>query len=282
MNNNILYISIDLDNESRHRLKYFCEEDVTEQFGDDAVYKCHHMTISHYSRLTPEILNWCQSNEGKVFNLYVDRIGFGDKAIAVGVDIDDVPCTQAYPHITVAVNSSTNGKPVDSNYITEFDDVYENIELKGKLTFHYKGEQDNTTLLESYVPKHINEWIDVDDNEDIQAYLKGYPGEDFDPSTVDKRTLMKWCLKNDFLFVYNFEGYPYYGLKIRCANCSDMQNDIAGDIAKCERIELSHDVDDLLFDREREFKNMYVAIFKICNIPNEKDYYVIYQKYRPY
>lgn len=278
MNNNILYISIDLDNESRRKLKYFCEEDVTERFGDNAVYKCHHMTISHCSRLTPEILDWCQENKGKEFTLYVDTIGFSEKAIAVGVDVDGVISTQAYPHITVAVNSAVNGKPVDSNYIKDFEDVYENVALKGKLTFHYKGETDNTTLLESY--SKINEWISVDDNEDIQDYLKGYPGEDFNPTTISKKTLFKWCLDNDFLFVYYYDDVFYTGWKIRCANCESMQLNIADDIAKCEYIEPSHDVDNLLFDREREFKNMYVAVFKICNIPDEIDYYVVYQDKR--
>lgn len=278
MNNNILYISIDLDNESRRRLKYFCEEDVAEHFGDDAVYKCHHMTISHCSRLTPEILTWCQENNGKEFTLYVDTIGFSEKAIAVGVDVDSVVSTQAYPHITVAVNSAVNGKPVDSNYIKDFEDVYENIVLKGKLTFHYKGERDNTTLLESC--SNINEWVSVDDNEDIQAYLNGYPGEDFNPEDIGSYELMQWCRKaGDFLYAYPFPiGFP--SLRLRAANSDSIVEDIVNDIDQCAYIEQTHEIDELLFNKEDEFRDMYVAVFKICGIPDEKDYYVVYQEER--
>ena len=274
-NNNILYISIDLDTKSRHKLKYFCEEDVIEQFSDDAVYKCHHMTISHYSRLTPDILDWCIKNKNKEFKFYVDNIGFSDKAIAVGIDIDGVPCTQAYPHITVAVNRATGGKPVDSNYIRDFEDVYENVELSGTVVFHYKGEKDNTTLNES-----LCEWYSLGSNDmsEEDAYLAGYPGSDFNPDNITSDDLAQWCSTcGDFLFAYNF---PIGGLRLRAANVSDIVNDIVNDIHNCGYIEVSHEIDHLILSREKDLYGMFTAVFKICDIPGEKDYYVVYQEER--
>ena len=273
--NNILYISIDLDTESRHKLKYFCEYDVQELFGQDAIYKCHHMTISHYSRLTPEVLEWCKQNDGKYFTLYVDKIGFSEKAISVAIDADDIPFTSAYPHITVAVNSANGGKPVDSNYIKNFEDVYENIELKGKLTFHYRGEQDNSTLNESLL-----EWYIYGDNEmsEEDAYLAGYPGSDFNPDNITSDDLAQWCSTcGDFLFAYNF---PIGGLRLRAANVSDIVNDIVNDIHNCGYIEVSHEIDHLILSREKDLYGMFTAVFKICDIPGEKDYYVVYQEER--
>ena len=280
---NILYVSIDLDNESRLKLKSLCEPIVQDAFGDDAIYKCHHMTISHYTKLDNETLLWCEDNIGKQFTLYVDSIGVSDKAVAVAVDVDGVVSKQAYPHITVAINPLTNGKPVDSNYITDFEDVYQNIELHGKLTFHYKGESDNTTLLESEIRKpiqqHINEsWVDNDDNPDIIDYLNDYKGTDFRPDDIDSYTLRQWVLSvGDFLYAYDF---PFGGLKLSAANTSSIVEDIANDIENCGYIEHTHEIDDLLLRREDEFRNMYVAVYKICDVPGSKDYYVVYQEER--
>jgi hypothetical protein len=281
--NNILYISIDLDNESRLKLKSFCEPTVQEYFGDDAIYKCHHMTISHFSKLDNETLFWCEENDGKEFTLYVDSIGVSDKAISVAVDIDGVISKQAYPHVTVAINPLTNGKPVDSNYITTFEDVYQNVELHGKLTFHYKGEKDNTTLFESELRKPIqtiiNEsWIDIDDNQDVQDYLNDYKGTDFIPEELYSYDLKNWVLNvGDFLYAYDF---PIGGLKLRVANTEDIINDIANDLDNCSYIKHTHEIDELLLRRESEFKDMYVAVYKVCDVPGSKDYFVVYQEER--
>lgn len=282
-NNNILYISIDLDNESRLKLKSFCEPTVQDVFGEGAIYKCHHMTISHYSKLDEETLLWCEENNGREFTLYVDSIGVSDKAIAVAVDVDGVISKQAYPHITVAINPLTNGKPVDSNYITDFEDVYQNIELHGKLEFHYKGERDNTTLLESEIRKpiqqHINEsWADGNDNPDIIDYLNDYQGTDFIPEELYSYDLRHWVLTTgDFLYAYDF---PIGGLKIRAANTEAIIEDIANDLEECGYIQHTHEIDELLLKREDEFKNMYVAVYKVCDVPGSKDYYVVYQQER--
>lgn len=275
MINNILYISIDLNDQSRRNLKYFCEKDVYEAFGDDAVYKCHHMTISHYSRLTPEILDWCQKHKGQEFTMYVDTIGFSDKAIAVGIDIEGVPCTQAFPHITVAINSGNNAKSSDSNYIEHFDVIWENVELKGKLTFHYSGEQDSTTLNESLL-----EWYSVLDNEmsEEDAYLAGYPGSDFNPEDMTADDLAQWCATcGDFIYAY---PSPIRGLCLRAANVQNIVDVIIKDLYDCSYIEVSHDIDNLIFAREKDMVGMYTAVFKVCGIPNEIDYYIVYQEER--
>jgi hypothetical protein len=282
-NNNILYISVDLDNESRLKLKSFCEPTVQDMFGEDAVYKCHHMTISTYKNLDDDILSWCEENEGNDFTLYVDSIGVSDKAVSVAIDVDGVMTKQAYPHITVAVNPLTGGRPVDSNYITNFEEVYHNIELHGKLVFHYKNENTNTTLIESEIRKSIQQlinesWVDGDNNPDIIDYLNDYQGTDFIPEELYSYDLRHWVLTSgDFLYAYDF---PIGGLKIRAANTVAIIEDIANDLEECGYIKHTHEIDELLLKRENEFKNMYVAVYKVCDVPGSKDYYVVYQQER--
>lgn len=282
-NNNILYISIDLDTESRLKLKSFCEPTVQDMFDEDAVYKCHHMTISTYKNLDDDILSWCEENEGNDFTLYVDSIGVSDKAVSVAIDVDGVMTKQAYPHITVAVNPLTGGRPVDSNYITNFEEVYHNIELHGKLVFHYKNENTNTTLIESEIRKPIQQlinesWVDGDNNPDIIDYLNDYQGTDFIPEELYSYDLRHWVLTSgDFLYAYDF---PIGGLKIRAANTVAIIEDIANDLEECGYIKHTHEIDELLLKRENEFKNMYVAVYKVCDVPGSKDYYVVYQQER--
>jgi hypothetical protein len=283
MNDKLLYISIDLDNESRLKLKSFCEPTVQDMFGEDAVYKCHHMTISTYKNLDDDILSWCEENEGNEFTLYVDSIGVSDKAVSVAIDVDGVMTKQAYPHITVAVNSLVGGRPVDSNYITNFEEVYHNIELHGKLVFHYKNENTNTTLIESEIRKPIQQlinesWVDDDNNPDIIDYLNDYQGTDFIPEELYSYDLRHWVLTaGDFLYAYDF---PIGGLKIRAANTEAIIEDIANDLEECGYIKHTHEIDELLLRREDEFKDMYVAVYKVCDVPGSKDYYVVYQQER--
>lgn len=272
---NILYISIDLDRESRLKLKSLAESCVNDNFGTDAVYKCHHCTIAFINRLDDATLEWCIDNRGETFTMTVDRIGVSDLACAVAVDFDQyVPCKQNYPHITVAVNPVAGGKPVDSNYITEFQDVYENIELSGVLTFHYRGEYDNTTLNESLIRKNLNSLIfeSAVDEDPIEAYLNDYEPKGI--PTLDSVELADWCQNvGAFLYIYNFGGW-----RIMNANLDDIVNDIVSDIHNCGYIERTHEADDYILSRPKEFDRFYVAVYKICDIPGEKDYYVVYQE----
>ena len=269
-----MYVSIDLDNDSRLKLKSFAEAYVNDAFGVYGTYICHHCTVAHISNLDNDTLEWCFDHEGEKFNMFVDRIGISDLACAVAVDFDDdVPCKQNYPHVTVAVNACKNGKPVDSNYITEFEDVYKNIELTGVLTFHYRGEHCDTILRESLIRKNLNPLVcESFDDDPLTAYLADYLPHGM--ADLDSVELADWCdTVGDFLYIYNFGGW-----RVRAANSRPIVDDIVNDIHNCGYIERTHEADDYIMSRPKEFEKMRVAVYKICNIPNENDYYVVYQE----
>lgn len=278
----ILYISIDLDEQSRLKLKSFAEQYVRDVYGDDAIFICHHCTVAFRNKLNDEVLSWCDAHNHESFYMYVDRIGFSDKACAVSVDFgnDVIPCQQAYPHITVAVNSANKGKPVDSNFITDFEDVYQNIKLCGELTYHYRGEINDTVLRESELRPCISDMLieSIDDYDDITAYLADYKPQELNFDNITSTELAEWCSSaGDFLYIYEF---PIGGWKARAANTSEIVSDIVSDIQSCGYIEHTHEADQYIINRPKEFEGFYVAVYKICDIPGEKDYYIVYQEER--
>lgn len=95
----------------------------------------HHMTI-HYglSTLPKSTEEWLLANEGKEYSLTVIAVGKSDKAIAVEVAADgDIPCSNNLRHITVSV--APNGRPVDSNNITEWRYI-KPFRIKSKITIY--------------------------------------------------------------------------------------------------------------------------------------------------
>lgn len=134
----------------------------------------------------------------------------------------------------------------------------------------------NHRLTEAGIP--LSEFnYDGEDTEmnPFEEYEKGYPKSDFDPSRIDKRELMKWCQNSgDFLYIYNM---PLHGWRISCANSSEIQTEIVGDIAKCVDVEPSHDMDWLMMRREREFEYFYVAVMKLSFQNKSEDYYIVYE-----
>ena len=125
-NNNWIYIGIFLDKESSTKLMNALHDYIPNGWK---VY-CHHMTLA---------FNDCSDNAQKFYNFYsphfgekctlqVVGCGISDKALAVQVSS---PCetSNKIPHITVAV--APNGKPVDSNYITNWMNVNDGLTLKG-------------------------------------------------------------------------------------------------------------------------------------------------------
>ena len=72
------------------------------------------------------------------FKITAKELGISDKAIAVKVD---TLCLSEndLKHVTLATNKETKGKPVDSNYITEWQNI-EPFELEGVVTFYKKYE----------------------------------------------------------------------------------------------------------------------------------------------
>lgn len=86
-------------------------------------YYCHHMTIV-YNNGTEEAQAMAEKYEpfvNSTVKLKVDKIGISDRAIAFGVSTD-LDIVNKLPHITVAVAS--DAKPVESNYITNWEDIF--------------------------------------------------------------------------------------------------------------------------------------------------------------
>ena len=135
--NNLIYAGIFLDEESKNILKENVEKYVYEILGNNVTFICHHMTISHISKINDDIKKWCIENYKKEFVLEIELIGYSDKACAAKINTD-IPTTQNYPHITIAINNDTNGKPVDSNYINKFIKLPNKIKVKGIVDFFYK------------------------------------------------------------------------------------------------------------------------------------------------
>lgn len=134
MRNNILYVALTLNPVESERLLENIKGDIEEGWK---IY-CHHMTIAFHKSLTDELYNWCKEHEGEEYEMTVTHIGISDKALAFAVDTE-VPCANKRKHITIAVNTKENGKPVDSNFITLWQGVDNAVKVKGRITFYYKN-----------------------------------------------------------------------------------------------------------------------------------------------
>lgn len=136
---NLLYISVNLNEESSDKLKDLFINN--NPWGDDKTrIICHHMTMAFRNFLTDKVLEWAILNDGKVESLKVVSYGWSDKAFAVAVETD-VPSTNKIKHVTCAININNGGKPVDSNLITNWVSVDEVFDINGVVTFNYKKER---------------------------------------------------------------------------------------------------------------------------------------------
>lgn len=128
--------------------------------------------------------------------------------------------------------------------------------------------------------ENINGDFDTNDDEEeeelspFEEYEQGYPNDDFNVSDMTPEQLATWC-KNVGDFLYVFEGLR--GMSIMAANTDNIVSDIVNDLYNCQRIEPSHEVDYLFYNREREFINDYVCIFKVIGT-KDGDYYIVYQE----
>ena len=135
----LLYISVNLDDLSCGKLKELFINN--NPWGDNKTrIICHHMTMAFHNFLTDKVLEWAILNDGKVESLKVVSYGWSDKAFAVAVETD-VPSTNKIKHVTCAINLNNNGKPVDSNSITNWVNVDEVFDISGVVTFNNKKER---------------------------------------------------------------------------------------------------------------------------------------------
>lgn len=74
-----------------------------------------HCTLLHNSQCNEKVKSFCDIHKNEKFNITITDIGFSNKAIALKIDLDSIPCANKTPHITIA--TFEEGKPVDSNNI---------------------------------------------------------------------------------------------------------------------------------------------------------------------
>lgn len=123
-----------------------------------------------------------------------------------------------------------------------------------------------------------------DDKEDepeeinsYEEYKNDYPNSNFNPKDITREELEEFCDgSNDYLFIYDT---PFGRTVPRAANVSEIKADIAKDVAVCD-FTPTHEKD-FYFEFNNnlvDFDRYYIVVFKLTNIPDEKDYYVIYEK----
>jgi len=116
---NILYIGIELDNESHKILKR-----ATGKRNGWKQY-CRTMILIYNTKRLPEIPlssseeSWVESNLGKEITIIGYAIGESDKSRALRVMVE-APCKTKFKHITLETNQEIGGKPADSNKITSW------------------------------------------------------------------------------------------------------------------------------------------------------------------
>ena len=130
MNNNWIYIGIFLDEKSKKLLKklYPLPEWWKEYYD--------HMTVvfNDSTKLANDVKSINEHNIGKKFKLKVVGPGISEKAYAVQVELPKgVVSANKITHITMGVAPIEGANAVDSNYITNWSKIYENIYITGKM-----------------------------------------------------------------------------------------------------------------------------------------------------
>lgn len=130
---NVLYICVKLDSESKVRLKSLA----TEVFGDEyAKLYCDHLTLAFGRQC--ELFN--KDLIGKTVSLKSGTIAYDDRIAALVVDSEQVSeygCRNKHPHVTMAVFDHMT-RPVHSNHMLELYE-YETIEFSGEDQIELSG-----------------------------------------------------------------------------------------------------------------------------------------------
>tara|TARA_R100000697_G_scaffold27552_1_gene36422 strand:+ start:694 stop:1482 length:789 start_codon:yes stop_codon:yes gene_type:complete len=120
---NILYSAVVLDDDDKDNLTMFVEDYVDIPLNWKKI--AHHMTMG-FKQPVPQHL---RDDIGKTIQLTVKEIGVSEDAIAVKVD--GYHSNNKIPHVTIAIPK--DGKPYNSNLITDWKPVDEEIIIKGKV-----------------------------------------------------------------------------------------------------------------------------------------------------
>jgi hypothetical protein len=123
---NWIYFGVFLDERSRERLSSLVNPIIDENWKKF----CHHMTIAfnNGSAKAQEAYNIYEPYFGEGVDLIATHIGVSNDAIAVKVDFTG-ETQNRFPHVTLA--TPINGKPVNSNYIKNWQPLEKPIELYG-------------------------------------------------------------------------------------------------------------------------------------------------------
>lgn len=133
-------------------------------------------------------------------------------------------------------------------------------------------------VMENVVKRLVKEGF-YDDEEDeemdpFEEYQKDYPNGDFDVSDMTADRLASWC-KNVGDFLYIIKGLR--GWSLASATTKAIVAEIVNDLYNCSDIEPTHEMDYLLYSRQREFIYDFVCVFKVIGA-NGGDYYIVYQQ----
>ena len=115
MNNNWVYFGVFLDKNSVSLIL----NKIGKYIPNDWKIYCHHMTIA-FNNKTDKVEQLYQSYKerfGEKVNITITGIGMSNDALAVKVNFQGQTMNNI-PHITIA--TPLNGKPVNSNFITNW------------------------------------------------------------------------------------------------------------------------------------------------------------------
>lgn len=123
---NWIYIGIFLDKETTEQLKVL----TGKVLDKDWKLYCHHMTIAFNdgSDKALSLYNIYKEYFGAKTEIMATHIGVSKDAIAVKVDFKGQTSNKT-PHVTLA--TPIDGKPVNSNYITNWSPLIKPIKLTG-------------------------------------------------------------------------------------------------------------------------------------------------------
>ncbi len=121
---NYQYFGLFLDEEERNKLMQVIISNpiiANLVFQRGSTLYLDHCTLLHSKQHDEEVYNKLLSQSTypiKELDIRVDGIGISNKAIAFRVNLGNIPCANAKPHITICTINS--GKPVNSNEICEW------------------------------------------------------------------------------------------------------------------------------------------------------------------
>lgn len=112
------YFGLQVCNKDRNELV----EKLTKIFSNKD-FIVDHVTLMHVSQHDNNLYNELNSKIGRHVQIVIDKVGQTDKAVAFGIYLCSYRnmCKNKNPHITIMVRNG--GKPVDSNYITDWEDI---------------------------------------------------------------------------------------------------------------------------------------------------------------